>query len=111
MKMKRTLFALLFILLITLASCSYLPGKSDPSKTDYYKGSEGVRMRFTDAGNPPARMYYFADDTPENNAFNIFIDVHNVGASYTKGGLYVSGYDPSMIQIEEIDIPRLGGGS
>jgi hypothetical protein len=31
--------------------------------------------------------------------FSIDVEVHNVGASWTKGGVYVSGYDPSLFEV------------
>lgn len=67
-------------------------------------------MRLNDPSSPPARMYYFNDADPEDNRFDIAVQVHNDGASLARGGIYVSGYDPSMIHIDKIDIPRLGGG-
>ncbi len=68
-------------------------------------------MKFTDPASPPPKMYYYSEAIGmDDNAFEIIVDVKNEGASWTKGGLYVSGYDPNMIRIEEIDIPRLGGG-
>lgn len=86
-------------------------GRRNPNQnTNYFVGNEGVRMTITDPSSPPPRMYYYGDAFPDDNGFLISVDVHNVGASWTRGGVYVSGYDPSMIRIDEIDIPRLGGG-
>ncbi len=80
------------------------------AERDYFVGHEGVRMLFFDPAAPPPRMYYFSDMRPDDNRFLISVDVHNVGSSWTRGGVYISGYDPSMIRIREIDIPRLNGG-
>ncbi len=66
-------------------------------------------MRFSDTANPPPYMYYYSDMDPEDNQFNIFVDLHNIGSSWSRGGIYVSGYDPSMIRINEIDIPSGNG--
>ncbi len=100
-------------LLLVLTSCSQLPfgnSSNQRANTDFYKGSQGVVMRLTDPSSPPPRMYYFNDANPDDNRFDIAVDVHNEGASLSRGGIYVSGYDPSMIHIDKIEIPRIGGG-
>lgn len=72
-------------------------------------------MRFSDMASPPSQMYFYEDDYgqmyDDDNTFNIFIDVHNVGASWAKGGMYVTGYDPHMITIDRMDLaPAQGFG-
>ena len=113
---------LLVLLLMGAVACSgdmpfSRPGIASSGKYDkeYYQGTNGVMMRFTDMNSPPTRMYYYTDGDRLDNSFNIFVDVHNVGTSYTRGALFVSGYDPSMIDIYDGDghllgIPRVGGG-
>ena len=76
----------------------------------YFEGTEGINMRFSDPSMPPPRMFYDSTADPDDNAFQVAIDVQNVGSSWGRGGLYVSGYDPSMIRIDGIDIPKLSGG-
>lgn len=116
MKNMRILAVILLLgLVITLTACDVpfsetFARNKDPSNSQFYEGSRGVEMRFSDTANPPPRMYYFSDAEPDDNAFSIFVDLHNVGASWTRGGIFVSGYDPSMIRIQDIDIPRYGGG-
>ena len=111
---KILVMALLVAMILSLAACDmpfspYANKNNNPNK-DYYEGNQGVVMQFSDPGNPPSQMYYYGDADPDDNKFNIFVDVHNIGSSKTRGGLYVSGYDPNMIRIDEIDIPRLNGG-
>lgn len=111
---KTIVLALLAVMVLSLAACdmpfsSYSKNKNS-ANTNYYEGTQGVVMRFSDSANPPSKMYYYGDADPDDNKFNIFVDVHNIGSSWTRGGLYVSGYDPNMIKIDEIDIPKLNGG-
>lgn len=111
---KTILLLLLLTMILGLVACDmpfsrFGNDRANPNK-NYFEGNQGVLMRFSDPTSPPSNMYYYGDADPDDNKFNILIDVHNVGASWTRGGLYVSGYDPSMIVIEEIDIPRLNGG-
>lgn len=111
---KVLLTVLLLALILGLAACSSFPFNNNPNANpnrDYYEGTRGTVMRFSDPTSPPARMYYYSEATGfDDNTFDIIVEVHNEGASWTKGGIYVSGYDPNMIRIDEIDIPRLGGG-
>ena len=114
MNKKLLLFSLLMILLVTLMACdipfSPYANKKNTANEDFYKGSQGVIMKFSDPSNPPSRMYFYGDADPDDNKFDILVDVQNIGSSWTKGGLYVSGYDPNMIRIDQIDIPKLNGG-
>lgn len=115
MKMNKTkiLLAILIISSLVLTACGGLPFSQSTSSNqnrNYYQGNDGVIMRFSDAGSPPSRMYYYEEAEYDDNAFQILVDVHNIGASWTKGALYVSGYDPYMIKIEHIDIEKVGTG-
>ena len=122
---KKKLFMglLLLVVILGLTACSGMPfsrtsHKTDPARANFFRGTEGVMMRI-DPNSPPANMYYYEaqpyeqgygyEFDPNSNNFDIFVDLHNIGASWTKGGLYVSGYDPNMIRINEIDIPRISG--
>jgi len=102
-------FVFLLIMAFLLTSCS---GNRTPNTetTDFYTGSEGVRMQIEN-GAPPPRIYYYQDiGSKDYNKFDLAVDIHNVGASWTKGGIYISGYDPSLINIEGINIPKTKGG-
>ncbi|MFP4118635.1 MAG: hypothetical protein ACLFTH_01115 [Candidatus Woesearchaeota archaeon] len=111
---RAVLTLLLIVVLISLTGCTggrFGTGTDDNPDKEYYKGSEGVRMQFSNPTDPPNRMYYYSDNgRPEDHEFGISVDLHNVGASYTRGGLYVSGYDPYLVHIEGIDIPRMDQG-
>ncbi|MGM5481044.1 MAG: hypothetical protein ACQESE_01395 [Nanobdellota archaeon] len=105
---------LVLVLVVSLSACSggrFGSNTDDNPNKEYYRGSEGVRMQFSNPTDPPSRMYYYSQGArPEDNEFGISIDLHNIGASYTRGGVYVSGYDPYLIHIDGIDIPRLNQG-
>ncbi|MGM5479930.1 MAG: hypothetical protein ACQESC_00550 [Nanobdellota archaeon] len=106
---------MVFTLLIALTGCS-MGGKfgsnsnDDPNK-EYYRGSEGVRMTFANPSDPPSKMYYYSRGAqPGDHDFAVAVDLHNIGGSYTRGGVYISGYDPYLIHIEDINIPKLDQG-
>jgi len=96
--------------MLILSSCGgkggYAPNE-DAERKNFYQGTEGVRM-LIQPGAPPSRVYYYSDLSEQENKFDIEIDLHNVGTSYTRGGVYVSGYDPSLIYVEGINIEKTG---
>lgn len=112
MKRKRVaLFSLLLLVLVLSACTGGLPFTQNPranQNRDYYVGTDGVIMRFSDPSAPPARLFYYETAGIDENAFQILVDVHNIGSSWTMGALYVSGYDPYMIRIDNIDIKETG---
>ncbi|MFW5865712.1 MAG: hypothetical protein ACOCU6_01325 [Nanoarchaeota archaeon] len=86
-------------------------GQSDNPNREYYTGITGLQMRFSNPSDPPSKMYYYAQGAqPGDHDFSVAVDLHNIGASYTRGGLYVSGYDPYLVHIDGIDVPRLNQG-
>jgi len=96
----------LAIFILLFASCGTSSTKNNIER-DYYTGADGVTANFQ-RNSPPAKTYY-DEDTPDDNVFDIFVDIHNGGSSFSKGGVYLSGYDPSMIKIKGIDIEKTGG--
>jgi hypothetical protein len=118
-KQKLVLFSLLVLISVVLSACAgqstgFFNWRNSENSNNawarYFEGTEGVNMRFSDLQAPPPRMFYDSTADPDDNAFIISIDVQNVGSAWSRGGLYVSGYDPSMIRIDDIDIPKLSGG-
>jgi len=118
-KKKRGLFistwliGLLIIISLILTSCSWIPGRTDPAHqwgnfedNKYYQGTRGVEMVFV-PGMPPNRMYYYGDTY--NNEFDVNVEVANVGSSWTRGALFLSGYDPTMIDVIGINPARTSG--
>lgn len=112
MSKTRILLVISLVSLLVLSACTGgMPFSNKASSNvnrDYYVGTDGVIMRFSDPSSPPARMYFYEGAEYDDNAFQILVDVHNIGASWTKGALFVSGYDPYMIKIDHIDIAQGG---
>ncbi|MBN1175205.1 hypothetical protein JXA48_01035 [Candidatus Woesearchaeota archaeon] len=106
MKYTKILIAILLVTTLALSACSagdMFSGAgrkqtADPNR-NYYTGTQGVTMMFSDPSSPPSRMYYHSDASPDDNVFDVIVDLHNEGTAYTLGALYISGYDPSMIEL------------
>lgn len=95
------LIASIIIMGFLVASCD---GTSKNPKYDkYYQGSDGVKVELV-ANSPPYNVYYYADGKREDNSFDIELKLHNQGASLSRGAVFVSGYDPAMIQIDGVEI-------
>jgi len=103
-------------LIFLIAGCSTMGGTGagnfkntqNPENMKYFQGYRGVDMEFTKA-MPPDRMYYYGD--LQDNTFDVNVEVRNNGASWSRGGIFVSGYDPNMIKIYGVDPARGGGQS
>ncbi|MCF7798680.1 hypothetical protein K9M74_02145 [Candidatus Woesearchaeota archaeon] len=106
------LLTILLVSLLFLSACSggAFPGanRDNPNK-DYYRGTEGVYMRFSDPSSPPPNLYYYQGASRSENGFQVLVDLQNRGSSWTKGGLYVSGYNPYMIEFDGVMIAKYGG--
>jgi hypothetical protein len=99
--MKESVRVALLLLLMGLvgflASCGFMGNNENARLNDYaryYVGSRGVEAQFVSF---PSRLYYYGASDSSGNTFNIGVDVHNRGASFARGGIYLSGYDPNMI--------------
>jgi hypothetical protein len=98
----------LVLSVLFLAGCSgnnENPNAGNPN-AKYYTGKDGIQTRFL---NIPSRVYYYGSD--EDNALNFEVEVQNKGASFSRGGIYVSGYDPNMLFFDQIHIPEGGVGA
>lgn len=107
------IIALLSISILVLNACSRIPGRKDPAyqmgnfeDNKYYQGFRGLEMAFV-PGMPPNRMYYYGDQY--DNTFDVNVEVANVGSSWARGGVFLSGYDPTMIQFVGINPDRSSG--
>ena len=115
-KKKRGFFiviALLLVIVLILTACSRIPGRRDPAyqlgnfeDNKYYQGFRGVEMIFV-PGMPTWRMYYYGDTY--DNTFDVNVEVGNVGSSWARGGIFLSGYDPTMIEFIGINPGRTSG--
>jgi len=91
-----------------LVGCAYVGiGRNENARQNpyarYYTGTRGVEAQFM---NVPTLMYYYGPSDP--NTFTLGVDVHNRGASFTRGGIYLSGFDPNLVHFKEIPIARGG---
>jgi len=103
------LFAVFLLGLLFLAGCSGT-NENDRLRNEYakyYTGTEGVEARYQ---NVPQRLYYYGPEDNAGNEFSFGVEVQNKGASFSRGGVYVSGFDPNMLQFQQIPI-RGGLGS
>lgn len=109
---KKILLTTLILSLFILSACTGFGSNRPTPNTKserFYQGTEGIRTTIY-PGSPPPNMYFYSDAiTNAYNTFSINVELHNVGASWAKGGLYVSGFDPSMLYIEGIHVPSDSG--
>ena len=96
---KRAAIAVLLVIALSLTACGGFSSRPKNIDTKYYQGYKGVEMQLSPS-LPPDRLYYYGDS--EDNTFDISVEVSNKGASWSRGGIFVSGYDPQMIDIEGI---------
>jgi hypothetical protein len=93
----------LMALMVTIVGCGYIGGSRNENANyntayaKFYKGTRGVEAVFK---SMPTRFYYYGPQDQQGNMFNIGIDIHNRGASYTRGAVFLSGYDPNLIVFE-----------
>lgn len=103
--MKRALIVVVLLLLLT--GCSRFGGQNnnqyqDPRYAKYFEGYDGVQMSFDQL---PTQLYYYSNAVGSAaNDFPFGIQVWNKGSSYSRGAVFVSGYDPTLIKIDEIPI-------
>jgi hypothetical protein len=67
----------------------------------YYTGTRGVVANYE---NLPTTLYYYGPEDNAGNTFTFSVDADNQGASFTRGGVYVSGFDPNLLIFQEIPI-------
>jgi len=69
-------------------------------------------MQFADSGSPPPTLYYYAPAAggTDTNTFHVSVQLQNHGASFVKGGIFVSGYDPGLVRFDGVNIAAQSGG-
>lgn len=106
--MVRRISILLLVLLLLLGLSACRNQTSDPRTNRYYEGYKGIETHFT---RLPPRLYYYQGMGPEQNAVDLEIEVRNEGASFARGGVYLSGFDPNLFTFEDIHIDPDGAGA
>lgn len=92
--------ALLVLMVLLLNGCN--------SYTTMYTG---VGMRFV-PGMPMDTLFYYGPNAPNSgNDIIVAVEVRNLGSSWTRGGIFLSGYDPTMFQFIGINPSRTGGNA
>lgn len=88
-------------ILLVFTACQ---GGGGNSGGPYFSGSEGIRMDL-EPGSPPGEFYYFSpaflqQQGGDENTFDIVVELQNEGSSWSKGGVYVTGFSPNYIWVE-----------
>ncbi len=101
---------LLFLLLV--AACTPYAGRGrgvDAERAKYYQGQQGVEIRIDQL---PPKLYYYGN-VPEtsHNEFPFAVEAWNKGSAYSRGAVFISGYNPHIIEIEQIPITGLYPGA
>lgn len=93
------------LILLLLTACTLSGGNenqySNAEYEKYFTGTEGVIARFV---NMPQTLYYYGPEDNAGNEFTFGVEVQNEGASFSRGGVYVSGFDPRLLVFREIPI-------
>ncbi len=100
------LLALLALVTLFLAGCGGFRGNENQyynaERAKYYQGYDGVNARFDQV---PQKLFYYGNaEASAANDFPLSVAVLNKGASYTRGAVFLSGYDPNLIQFDEVPI-------
>lgn len=91
------LLALFVLFLVSACSSTTVPGSSQ----NFASGSQGIDARFE---NVPPNVYYYPQGGIAGNEFEVSVEVRNRGASWSRGGIFLSGYDPNLIAFDGIPI-------
>jgi hypothetical protein len=102
--------AVCLALLILLSACNSVyrdnQNQWDFENNIYYQGSRGVEMALV-YNMPPYKLFYYGD--AYDNTFDVNVEVANVGSSWSRGALFLSGYDPTMMEFIGINPGRSTG--
>ncbi|MBR9693155.1 hypothetical protein GOV07_04485, partial [Candidatus Woesearchaeota archaeon] len=106
---RRYVFLSFLLLLFAISACGGTSQNRnfyviDPAQAVYYQGLQGVQARFDQI---PPRLFYYGDVPRSSvNDFPVSVEVWNKGTSYTRGGIFLSGFDPNLIAFDEIPIAQ-----
>ncbi|MBW2999797.1 hypothetical protein KY339_03920 [Candidatus Woesearchaeota archaeon] len=92
MKKEALVIFFLLVLILSFGCQRALPSDAPPTEKEYRIGSQGLMMLFV-PNNPPERVY-------AGDRFDIAIEYTNMGAARASGFMYLSGYDPNYIGID-----------
>lgn len=76
----------------------------NPAEAKYFQGTVGISTRFQ---NIPNRLYYYGNaEGSSANDFPLSVEVKNEGSSYSRGAVFISGFDPNLIKFDQIPITQ-----
>lgn len=99
--------------LLLLAACGQSGSGGRRPKDTYFEGYDGVNVRLM-PGSLPRTLYYYTPlgtvpgqpgTISADNTYQLDIEVANRGASDAFGAVFVSGFDPHLIQFQEFSVP------
>lgn len=102
--MRKSIILILVMVVLLLFSCQGY--RRNPETTRFFVGTEGVVTNFEYI---PTKIYYYGDTGPEGNTFEIGVRAWNKGSSFTRGAVFLSGFDPDLIRFREINIGPTSG--
>ena len=74
-----------------------------PRTTKFLSGYDSIEVSL-EPGSPPSKLFY-SPTHPEINDFEIAVRLKNKGASNALGAVYIIGYDPFILEIENSTPP------
>lgn len=102
---------LIVIMILFIVSCSGITGQKNGLNNEYEKYFSGIEGVDVTIDEMPSTIYYYDEPGNAYNEFELSLRVENKGASFARGATYISGYNPNLIQFEEMPIGPGGMGS
>ncbi|MFH1072114.1 MAG: hypothetical protein V1743_01665 [Nanoarchaeota archaeon] len=97
------------ILSLFLFSCSQTGTNTVKDNSKFFTGYDGVNIKLS-PGTVPSKVYYYGRNPgPQDNIMNFNLELTNTGSADSYGGAYISGYDPSFIDVTGVNINEIGG--
>lgn len=110
---RKTNIIIAILVLLSISACSGF-GTSNNNQYNsrydkYFEGYDSVEAVFE---NFPQRLYYY-DGNPEDvgNNFDFSVRVNNDGSSFTRGAVFISGFSPNLVKIDQIPIGTTNRGA
>ena len=107
MKISIKMLFFSFLILVFISGCKSA-GKTSKTIEDVRVGTDGLFLSFL-VNNPPPRIHVESVENPETSTFPVSIEIRNAGAypqpnegkAPTIGELYLSGFDPQIIEFDK----------
>jgi hypothetical protein len=96
---RYVLIGCLVFMVILLSSCNQ---GGDSGEGSWDTGTSGIDVNWASSATPPPRFFY----SDYSDSFEIDVLVKNKGSSYSKGGVYLSGFNPDIFEVEGYTLNR-----